>query len=100
MLGWQFKGDSFTARFTYNDFLLVNNVGVINKSSNIEANIFNDVFANNLGNDNILDDTSADRFRIGQVNSNIKWDSHQGNPICLRLIFLATILVFTSSIAI
>jgi len=99
-LGWQSKGDRVAVRFTQDDFLLVNNIGSINKLGNIEANIVNLVFAGNGGDSDVLGDTGLDGFGVGQLNGNLEGFGDKGNFVSLGLVFLTAVLVFTGTVVI
>jgi hypothetical protein len=99
-LGGQGEGDRVAVRFTQDDFLLINNVGSINKLSNIEANIVDFVSAGNCGDNDVLDDTGLDGFGVGQLKSNIEGFGDKGNFVSLGLVFLTAVLVFTSTVVI
>ena len=98
VLGRQFKGNLITVRLTDNDFLLVNNVNSVNQNSDIETFLFNNVFAHNLGKDDILDDTGLNGFGVGQINGDVKGSSDQRYAVGLGLVFLSANLVFSLSV--
>jgi len=95
-LGWEGKGDLFTAGFSNDDLLLVNSVGSINKLGNIEALVLNLVLTFNLGNLNGLGDTDLLGGRVGKHTGLLKGDSDEGHLVSLSLVFLTTYLVFSS----
>merc|ERR1719431_2163662 len=94
-LGWEGKGDLFTAWFTDDDLLLVNSVGSINKLGNIEALVLNLVLALNLGDLNRLSDTDLLGGRVGEHTGLLKGGSDNGNLVSLSLVFLTAYLVFS-----
>merc|ERR1712123_326004 len=95
-LGWEGKGDLFTAGFSNDDLLLVNSVGSINKLGNIEALVFNLVLALNFGDLNGLGDTDLLGGRVGEHTGLLKGDSDKGDLVSLSLVFLTAYLVFSS----
>merc|ERR1719419_601349 len=98
-LGWEGKGDLFTAGFSNDNLLLVNSVGSINKLSNIKALGLNLVLTLNLSDFNSLGHTHFLRCWIGKHASDFKGGSDKGNLVCLCLIFFTTHLVFSTTIA-
>jgi len=99
-LGWQSKGDSVAVRFTQDDFLLVNNIDVINETSDVEAFVLNDVFADNFGKDDVLDDAGLDGLGVGQVDGDVEGSVDEGNFVSLGLVFLAAVLVFSGTVVV
>jgi len=95
-LGWEGKGDLFTAGFSNDDLLLVNSVGSINKLGNIEALVLNLVLTLNLGDLNGLGDTDLLGGRVGEHTGLLKGDSDKGDLVSLSLVFLTAHLVFSS----
>jgi len=94
-LGWQGKGDLFTAGFSNDDFLLFNSVGSISKFSNIEALVLNLILTLDLGDLNGLGDTDLLGGRVGKAAGDLQRGSNKGNLVGLGLVFLTTDLVFS-----
>lgn len=99
-LGWQGKGNSVAVRFSQDDLDLVDNIDVINKFGNVEAFLFFNVFAFNLGKDDVLDDAGLDGFGVGQFDGDVKGSGDKGDFVSLGLVFLTAVLVFSSSVVI
>jgi len=98
-LGWEGKGNLFTAWFTNDDLLLVNSVGSISKLGNIEALVLNLVLALNFGDLDSLGDTDLLGGRVGEGAGNFQGGSDEGDLVSLSLVFLTTYLVFSMSIS-
>ena len=99
-LGGKGKGNSVTVRFSQDDFDLVNNIDVINKFGNVEAFLFDNVFADNLGEDDVFGDAGLDGFGVGQIDGDVKGSVDKGDFVSLGLVFLTAVLVFSSSVVI
>jgi len=99
-LGWQSKGNSVAVRFSQDDFDLVDNIDGINKLGNVEAFLFDNIFADNLGEDDVFDDTGLDGFGVGQIDSDVKGSVDKGDFVSLGLVFLTAVLVFSCSVVI
>jgi len=95
-LGWEGKGNLFTAWFTNDDLLLVNSVGSISKLGNIEALVLNLVLALNFGDLDSLGDTDLLGGRVGEGAGNFQGGSDEGDLVSLSLVFLTAYLVFSS----
>jgi len=99
-LGGQSKGNSVAVRFSQDDFDLVDNIDGINKFGNVEAFLFDNVFADNLGEDDVFDDAGLDGFGVGQIDGDVKGSVDKGDFVSLGLVFLTAVLVFSSSVVI
>merc|ERR1712200_213289 len=98
-LGWERKGNLFTAWFTNDDLLLINSVGSISKLCNIEALVLNLVLALNLGDLNSLGYTDLLWGRVGEHARLLKGGSDEGDLVSLSLVFLTAYLVFSLTIS-
>ena len=99
-LGGQGKGNSVAVRFSQDDFDLVDNIDGINKFGNVEAFLFDNVFADNLGEDDVFDDAGLDGFGVGQIDGDVKGSVDKGDFVSLGLVFLTAVLVFSCSVVI
>jgi len=99
-LGGKGKGNSVAVRFSQDDFDLVDNIDGINKFGNVEAFLFDNVFADNLGEDDVFGDAFLDGFGVGQFDGDVKGSVDKGDFVSLGLVFLTAVLVFSSSVVI
>ena len=91
-LGGQGQGQLFTAWLSNDCLDLLNNILSINKLGNVEADIVNLVLTLDLGDLNGLGDTDLLWGWVGEGARDLKWRSHQRNPVSLGLVFLMTSL--------
>ena len=99
-LGGKGKGNSVAVRFSQDDFDLVDNIDGINKFGNVEAFLFDNVFADNLGEDDVFGDAGLDGFGVGQLDGDVKGSIDKGDFVSLGLVFLTAVLVFSCSVVI
>merc|ERR1712088_1273940 len=99
-LGGEGKGDCITVGLAKNMIDLFDGVDSIFKLSDIEAFLFLDVSAFNLGDSNCFGDTHFSGDRDGNINGHFQRYGDQRNTISLSLVFSSAVLVFSGTIVI
>jgi len=99
-LGGEGEGNGVAVGFSQDDFSLVNGVGSILEFGNIEAFLFLNVFADDLGEHNIFGDADLLGFGDRDIDGDGQRLGHQGDLVGLGLVFFVAVLVFASAVVI
>jgi len=99
-LGRQSEGNWAAVGLAQNHLLLVDGVGGIPEPGNVEASLLLDIFADNLGDDDILDDAVLDGFGGRHFKRNFVRFSDQRYSVGLGLVLLTAVLVLSSAVVI
>jgi len=96
--GGEGQGDIVALGLAEDDLGLVDGVDVIHELGNVEALLFLDVLADDLGDGDVVGHAVLDGLRSSELNLNVKWDGDEWHLVGLGLVFLATVLVLAGAI--